>query len=267
MKNSQACIVATIGPASDTKEVLKTIMNHRVGIIRFNFSWADLIEREGQIARIREVALELGREISILIDLPGPRVNYAEGHGYDNTAIKVITENDKEYVKFAVEQGVEYIALSFVGGAHDVEELRELVKGFGGSQKIVAKIERKIALDNLDEIVAATDAVMIARGDLGNEIPLEQVPFAQERIIKACNTAGKPVITATEMMLSMTEKSTPTRAEVTDVAYAIMLGTDAVMLSEESARGKYPVEAVQMMERIIIEAEKHRNSDLTVNSF
>ncbi len=267
MKDIKAHIVATVGPASEHREVLKMMIEHGLDIVRLNFSWGDLDERVKQIALIRELAAEVGKHIPILIDLPGPRVNYEEGHGYDNTVLKVITEEDKGYVKFGVEQGIEYFALSFVGGAHDVVELRELIASFSGNQKIIAKIERKVAVDNLDEILSVTDAVMIARGDLGNEVPLPEIPFVQEGIIKKCNAAGKPVITATEMLLSMAEKSRPTRAEVTDVAMAVMQGTDAVMLSEETARGKYPAEAVLMMESIIIESEKHRNPEKVVLQF
>ena len=120
----------------------------------------------------------------------------------------------------------------------------------------MAKVERQEALDNIDGIVEAADAIMIGRGDLGQNIPIEKVPFVQEMIIKKCKAAKKPVITATQMLLSMVDNPTPTRAEVTDVCYAILLGSDAVMLSEETARGKYPVEAVAIMERIILEAER-----------
>lgn len=267
MTYSKAHIVATVGPASEKREVLKMMIEHGLDIVRLNFSWADLDERVKQITLIRELAQETGRNIKIMIDLPGPRINYEEGHGYDNSAVTVLTDEDRKYVEFAVQQQIDFLALSFVGGAHDVEELRALIQSLSGNQKIIAKVERKIAIDNLDEIIAVTDAVMIARGDLGNEIPLPQIPFVQEGIIKKCNAAGKPVITATEMLLSMAEKPRPTRAEVTDVAMAIMQGTDAVMLSEETARGKYPAEAVLMMESIIVEAELHRDPNLAVHSF
>jgi pyruvate kinase len=140
-----------------------------------------------------------------------------------------------------------------------------LVHGFGGRQMVIAKIERAIALLSLEQIIAEADAVMIARGDLGNEVPLEQIPFIQDRIIKKARKAGKPVIVATQMLLSMVENLTPSRAEVTDVATAILEGADAVMLSDETAKGKYPVETVIMMEKIIIEAEKHLSGSVTFN--
>jgi pyruvate kinase len=130
------------------------------------------------------------------------------------------------------------------------------MKKLGKILPIISKIERKIAYENLDEIIDVSDAIMIARGDLGNEVPLEKIPFIEKNIIVKCKEKGKPVIVATQMLLSMTQNPTPTRAEVTDVAYAIINGADAVMLSEESASGKYPVEAVIMMEKIISESEK-----------
>jgi pyruvate kinase len=139
------------------------------------------------------------------------------------------------------------------------------VKGLGGNQKIIAKIERAVALESLGAIIAETDAVMVARGDLGNEVPLEQIPFVQERIIRESKLAGKPVITATQMLLSMVNSPVPTRAEVTDVTNAILEGSDAIMLSEESAIGKYPVEVIAMMERIAAEAEIHMQGKAIFN--
>jgi pyruvate kinase len=127
------------------------------------------------------------------------------------------------------------------------------MQSFGKVIPIIAKIERKVALENLDEIISETDEVMVARGDLGNEIEIEKIPYEEKIIVDKCNAAGKPVIVATQMMLSMTNSPTPTRAEVTDVAYAVQIGADGVMLSEESASGKYPVEAVTEMRKIVDE--------------
>jgi pyruvate kinase len=168
-----------------------------------------------------------------------------------------LTDKDKADVKFAIEQEVEYLALSFVRRAMDVEELRKLLpKGM----LIIAKIEKDSALENIVSIVHASDGVMVARGDLGVELPFEEVPLAQKRIIAVANQAGRPVITATQMLESMVTHPRPTRAEASDVANAILDGTDAVMLSAETAAGEYPRLAVEAMQRIIMEIEKHPRS-------
>jgi pyruvate kinase len=165
-----------------------------------------------------------------------------------------LTDKDRADVTFAVKQDVEYLALSFVRRAEDVEELRALVpKGF----LIIAKIEKDSALANIESIVQASDAVMVARGDLGVELPFEEVPLAQKRIIALANAVGRPVITATQMLESMVTHPRPTRAEASDVANAILDGTDAVMLSAETAAGQYPRLAVEAMTRIISEIERH----------
>src|SRR5436190_5048085 len=165
-----------------------------------------------------------------------------------------LTEKDREDVQDAVKAGVDYLALSFVRRPEDIEELRRLVPP---TIKLVAKIEKATALDNLDRIVAVSDAVMVARGDLGVELPFERVPLVQKRLISEANHQGKPVITATQMLESMVHNPRPTRAEASDVANAILDGTDAVMLSAETAVGQYAVEAVRAMDRIIREMERH----------
>jgi pyruvate kinase len=165
-----------------------------------------------------------------------------------------LTDKDREDALDGVKRGVDYLALSFVRRAEDLGELRALV---GKGMKLVAKIEKATALDDLDRILAASDAVMVARGDLGVELPFEQVPLVQKRLIREANQHGKPVITATQMLESMVNAPRPTRAEASDVANAILDGTDAVMLSAETAVGNYPVEAVQAMDRIIREMERH----------
>jgi pyruvate kinase len=167
-----------------------------------------------------------------------------------------ITEKDREDIKWAVENEVDYIALSFVGNAKDIVELRRLVKELGGSIPIIAKIERAASIENLIEIVEAADAVMVARGDLGLELPLEQVPGAQRLIIRTANFRGTPVITATQMLRSMVNEVRPTRAEVSDVFTAVRDGTDCVMLSEETAIGKGPAHVISILNRILLEAEK-----------
>ncbi len=169
-----------------------------------------------------------------------------------------LTPKDREDARFAVEQGVDYIALSFVRRPTDVRELRQLLKIIKGADvPIIAKIEKPEALSAFDEILAESDGIMVARGDLGVETPAEEVPFHQKRIISACNRVGKPVITATQMLQTMIENPRPTRAEASDVANAILDGTDAVMLSGETAVGRYPVEAAETMAVICANAEAH----------
>jgi pyruvate kinase len=175
------------------------------------------------------------------INLPGVRVSAPS-----------ITEKDREDVKFAVQQDLEYLALSFVRRAQDISELRSMIPK---SMLVVAKIEKDSALENIESIVRASDGIMVARGDLGVELPFEEVPYAQKRIIALCNRLGRPVITATQMLESMITHPRPTRAEASDVANAILDGTDAVMLSAETAAGQYPRLAVEAMTRIIGEIE------------
>jgi len=165
-----------------------------------------------------------------------------------------LTDKDREDVAHAVQHGADFLALSFVRRADDLAELRLLVPS---EMKLVAKIEKATALDDLPRILNACDAVMVARGDLGVELPFEEVPLVQKRLIRDANAVGKPVITATQMLESMVHAPRPTRAEASDVANAILDGTDAVMLSAETAAGEYPVEAVRAMDRIIREMERH----------
>ena len=179
------------------------------------------------------------------INLPGVKVS-----------APALTEKDREDLLFGVGQGVDYAALSFVRRAEDVEMARAVIREAGADVPVVAKLERPEAVDDLERILEAADGVMVARGDLGVELPLERVPVLQKRIIEEANRAETPVITATQMLESMTVSPRPTRAEASDVANAIFDGTDAVMLSGETAVGRYPVEAVEMMARIVDEAER-----------
>ncbi len=265
MKYSKAQIVATLGPASTKHEVLKSMVEHGLGVARLNFSWGSFELHIKEIELVRQFEKEFNKRIPIIIDLPGPRIQETEGHTYNHEAISAITDHDRDFIRFAVKHNVDYIAVSFVGNADDIKKCRDIIKEYSGTQKIIAKIERKVALPHLESIIEAADAVMVARGDLGNEVLLEQIPFIQEKIIRKAKADGKPVITATQMMLSMVEHSVPTRAEVTDVENAIMEGSDAVMLSEETAKGKYPAETVAMMEKIIIETERHMKGKIHFN--
>lgn len=173
-----------------------------------------------------------------------------------NLSIKSLTEKDREDVKFGIKNGVDFVALSFVRRASDIVELREILKSAGSKAQIIAKIETPEALDDIDNIIKETDGVMIARGDLAIEIPAEEVPLAQKLLIRKCNEVGKPVITATQMLESMIKNPVPTRAEVSDIANAIIDGTDAIMLSEETTLGEYPVAAVEVMSRVAKKVEK-----------
>lgn len=259
MKVLQPQVIATIGPSSANIKTMKSMMEGGMDIARLNFGWGTVEEHQKHVDIIREVEKERGRKILIIVDLPGPRIQKTKGHTYDKEEKFLFTLEDIKYIKFGIKNSVDYFALSFVGNSEDIIEGRKIIKELKGKQLIIAKIERQKALDNLDGIIGAADAVMIARGDLGEEIPLETIPFVQNDIIKKLNLAGKPVITATQMMFSMTENLTPTRAEVNDVADAVLEGSDAVMLSDETASGKNPAEAVAMMKKIVTESEKHIN--------
>ena len=172
-----------------------------------------------------------------------------------------ISEKDRSDIAFAVAEGADYLAASYVGEASHIEAIREVVTAAGGRIPLVAKLERATALEHLDDITEAADGIMVARGDLGVEVPLHTVPVLQKKIVAAGRRAGKPVIVATQMLESMVEQPRPTRAEATDVANAVFDGADALMLSGETAAGKYPVQAVATMARIILTAEEYALQD------
>ena len=330
-------IIATLGPATDTPEMIARLIEAGVDAFRLNFSHGSHDSHGELIARIKAARKKVERPVAILQDLSGPKirmgmfpkgpielaagdtvvldtslneydgkrlpVSYA-GFAHDVAAghhllladgnleleilevkpprvtcrvlvggslsskkginypggsfsLPAITEKDKDDLRFGLEQGVDYVALSFVKTAEDVETAREIIRAASADVSLIAKIEKHEAIRNLDAIMHAVDGVMVSRGDLGVEIPLEQVPFVQKRIIHLANRHGKPVITATQMLLSMVNAPRPTRAEASDIANAIADGTDVIMLSDETAGGSYPVEAVEMMRRIAMEVEKN----------
>lgn len=179
--------------------------------------------------------------------------------------LPALTERDKEHIRYGVRMGVDMIAASFVRKAEHVRAVREVIRECGGDQPIIAKIENRQGVEHLEEIIQECDGVMVARGDLGVHIPPEDVPLVQKHMIEMCNRHGKPVITATQMLESMVQNPRPTRAEVTDVATAIFDGTDAIMLSGETAMGKYPVQAVRVMDRIARRTERAIDYDELLN--
>lgn len=330
-------IVATIGPASAPKEVLKTMMEEGVNVCRLNFSHGSHDDHLSVIETIRELNEETGLHVAILADLQGPKIrtgkmkdngvelisgntvrivthdlegtaevfsiNYElfpqdvnagekillddgkielsvletngkdeiiakvqhggilsskKGVNFPNTAISMpsLTNKDKEDLAFALKHNVDWIGLSFVRSARDIIELKHLIANENKKAKVVAKIEKPEAIADIDSIIKHSDALMVARGDLGVEIPYQNVPLLQKKIIKSCNLHAKPVIVATQMMESMITNITPTRAEVNDVANAVLDGADAVMLSGETSVGKFPVQVITTMANIVKEVEK-----------
>jgi pyruvate kinase len=329
-------IVATVGPASNNKDMLRALIKEGVDVFRLNFSHGSHEDHLKVITAVREINQELGSSISLLQDLQGPKIRVQEmqpdtviergqeliittrqllgnneivSTSYQNLPndvkfgdmilvddgkieLKVrevrdidvvtevvyggplksrkginlpfskvsapsLTEKDLKDLEFGIKNNLDWIALSFVRKASDIHNLREIIDSHKSTSRIVAKIEKPEALSNIDEIIAATDAIMVARGDLGVEIWLEEVPMVQKMLVEKCNKAGKPVIVATQMMESMIENPRPTRAETNDVANAVMDGADALMLSAETAAGKYPLEVIRSMVRTIASVEKN----------
>ncbi len=243
----------------------------RDGVIPVQFSGLPQAVAPGDRILIDDGAIELevihctDKEVKAQVRVGGLVTSYKGLNLPDSSlSLSAITEKDRQDLQFALAHGVDWVALSFVRTAQEIHNLKELIKQFAhGEQQVpvIAKIEKPQALEHLDDIIDAADGIMVARGDLAVETSPEDVPIIQKRIIRKCNEAGKPVITATQMLESMVYNPRPTRAEVSDVANAILDGSDAVMLSAETASGKYPVESVRMMARIIarVEEELHRS--------
>lgn len=237
-------IVCTLGPASSSPEIIENMMKTGMDIGRLNLSYGNSEEHSRTINIVRSISEKLGEPAGVMLDLPG----YKRRSGG-------IVEVFKDQLEFASEQNVDFVALSFITSAEQVSEIRDLLNTINPQIPLITKIEQEKALENSKGIIEVSEGIMVARGDLALEISIEKVPLAQKRLIREANQRGKPVITATQMLESMVRSSLPTRAEATDVSNAVLDGSDAIMLSEETAIGKYPVEAVAMMNRIAMEAE------------
>jgi pyruvate kinase len=233
--NRKTKIIATVGPASKKADIINQLIQSGVDIFRFNLKHNTPTGHGRNIDEVRKVAQRLGRTVQVLIDLPHP--SFLKGSG------------------LVLEKKPDYVALSHVKKASDVIGFKKICKKNKITTNVIAKIETNESLNHFAKILNKTDSIMIARGDLGKTIPIEQVPFVQKEIVLACNESEKMVIVATEMLLSMVSSKKPTRAEASDVANAVLEGSDAVMLSEETAIGENPVEAVRVMNKIITEAE------------
>jgi pyruvate kinase len=249
-------IVATIGPSCADTETITQMMTAGMSLARLNFSWGTHTEHRDFVSRVRQASQNVGEPVLIIQDLSGPRVQKGATHTVD-TDIEVITEKDRADISALADLGIEYVALSFVKDATDITQLRSLLADAGSQSKIIAKIERLEALSHIDSIIEAADGVMIARGDLGDAVPFETLPFVKKDIIRRCVLKQKPAIVATEMLTSMIDGDRPSRADVSDIAHAVLDGASATMLSNETAVGIHPVQAVAVMRKVVDEAVKH----------
>lgn len=237
-------IVCTLGPASSSSKVIERMLEGGMNLARLNMAYGTLEEHSRLISEVRSLSQRLKLSTGILLDLPGlkrHRGNMRDVFG--------------QHLEFALSQEADFIALSFISSARQVKDVKALLKEMNADIPLIVKIEQARALEECSAVLKASDGMMVARGDLALEISIEKVPLAQKMLIKEANRCGKPVITATQMLESMTRSATPTRAEATDVANAVLDGSDALMLSEETAIGSYPVEATKMMAKIATEAE------------
>ena len=237
-------IVCTLGPASKSLDIVEAMLRAGMDIARLNLAHGTLAEHSQMIDTVRQLSQKHKLTTGILVDLPGLKCSAGD-----------MKEVFGQHLQFALSQNATFIALSFISSAHQVRKVRELLNELDTDIPIIVKIEKAGALEGIDTILEACEGIMVARGDLGLQIKIEKVPLAQKQLIKKANHWGKPAITATEMLESMVGSPTPTRAEAADVANAVLDGTDALMLSGETAVGKYPVEATETMARIALEAE------------
>ena len=237
-------IVCTLGPASKSLDIVEAMLRAGMDIARLNLAHGTLAEHSQMIDTVRQLSQKHKLTTGILVDLPGLKCSAGD-----------MKEVFGQHLQFALSQNATFIALSFISSAHQVRKVRELLNELDTDIPIIVKIEKAGALEGIDTILEACEGIMVARGDLGLQIKIEKVPLAQKQLIKKANHWGKPAITATEMLESMVGSPTPTRAEAADVANAVLDGTDALMLSGETAIGKYPVEATETMARIALEAE------------
>jgi pyruvate kinase len=238
-------IICTLGPASQSTEVIGNLLKAGMDIARLNLNYGTFEEHARTISLVRRLSNELGLQTGIMLDCPGLKK-------YPGATI---TTAFREHLEFAKSQDVDFVALSFISSPQQVSEVRRLLAALEFSVQLIVKIEQASALTESDPILDIADSIMVARGDLAIQISIEKVPLAQKQLIKMANQRGKPVITATQMLESMVTSDTPTRAEAADIANAVLDGTDALMLSEETAIGKHPVKVVETMVKIALEAE------------
>ncbi len=258
----------TLSPEADVTLTTRDVPGDAV-VLPVNYERLPKEVRKGDLILLGDGAAELevksvkGRDVTCVVVVGG---EFGTGKGVNvpgaRLSARALTEKDKEDLAFGIRMGVDMVALSFVRTADDIREVKELIRDSGTDLPVVAKIERRECVENIESVLDASDGVMVARGDLGIDVPIERLPMLQKRIVSLARGAGRPVIIATQMLRSMVDSRRPTRAEAADVANAVLDGTDAMMLSEETSVGKYPVESVETMQRIAAEAEKALQCDL-----
>ena len=251
-------IVCTLGSATDSYERVKALVEAGMDVARFAFGHGgreEHADHEQRYHLVRKAADETGRSVGVLADLRGPVGALGSAQPALST-LSTLSTRDEADLRWALRTGFDVVALSFVRDGRDVEAVHRVMDEEGRRLPVLAKVETPQAVEAIEDIVAAFDGIMVARGDLGVEMPLEQVPLVQKRVVKLARRNAKPVVVATQMLDSMMENARPTRAEVSDVANAVLDGTDAVMLSGETSAGRHPVETVATMARIVEAAEE-----------